>query len=85
MLTACTHRDGFAVTAKVMKVMPGGKDGYTAEIQDADGKTYHAVISRVNMAVAGIYRELKVGEEALFFGDSTQLENGISIRVLKLH
>ena len=39
-----------------------GRDGYTAELKDDDGKTYSAVISSVNLAGSGKYREVGIGD-----------------------
>jgi RecJ-like exonuclease len=50
-----------SVKGKVTQIVRG-RDGYTAEIITGDGKTYSAVISTVNLAGAGQYREVKIGD-----------------------
>lgn len=57
-----------SVKGKVTQIVRG-KDGYTAEIITADGKTYSAVVSSVNLAGSGQYREVKIGDVIEVEGD----------------
>lgn len=50
-----------SVKGKVIKIQRG-KDGYTAEIKADEDKTYFAVVSSVNLAGTGQYREVKIGD-----------------------
>ena len=60
-----------------------GKDGYTAEIKADDGKTYSAVISSVNLAGSGRYKEVKIGDLIEVKGEDV-LGDGSTIKVTDL-
>jgi hypothetical protein len=61
-----------------------GKDGYTAEIIAGDGKTYSAVVSSVNLAGSGQYREVKIGETIEVEGEDVSGDGGSTIKVVVL-
>lgn len=63
---------------KVTKIQRG-KDGYTAEIDAGDGKTYSAVISSVELAAK--YREVKIGDAIAVEGEDV-FGDGKTIRVI---
>ena len=61
-----------------------GKDGYTAEIKTDAGKTYSAVISSVNLAGSGQYREVKIGDVIEVEGEDVLGDGGSTIKVTVL-
>jgi RecJ-like exonuclease len=71
-----------SVKGKVTQIIRG-KDGYTAEIISGDGKTYSAVISSVNLAGSGQYREVKIGDAIEVEGENVS-SDGSMIRVTAL-
>lgn len=71
-----------SVKGKVTQINRG-KDGYTAEIKTGDNKTYSAVISSVNLAGSGQYREVKVGETIEVEGEDV-MGDGKTIKVTVL-
>jgi RecJ-like exonuclease len=73
---------GVSVKGKVTQITRG-KDGYTAGIKTDDGKTHFAVVSSVNLAGAGQYREVKVGDVIEVEGEDVA-GDGSAIRVAVL-
>ncbi|CAN5507777.1 hypothetical protein BH10ACI1_BH10ACI1_25020 [soil metagenome] len=71
-----------SVKGKVTQIQRG-KDGYTAEIKGDDDKTYSAVISSVNMAGPGQYREVKIDDVIEVEGEDVS-GDGRTIRVTVL-
>jgi len=80
-LTACAMQKQFSATGTVTGITRG-KDGYMANLTNAQGKEYTAVISRIHLQKA--YTDLKEGDQVKVWGDTTLLDNKISIRVKKL-
>ncbi|HEY8558986.1 MAG TPA: hypothetical protein VIL74_01185 [Pyrinomonadaceae bacterium] len=60
-----------------------GKDGYTAKIKTLDGKIYAAVVSAVDLAGTGKYRQLKAGDSVRVEGEDA-LGDGGTIKVTDL-
>lgn len=71
-----------SVKGKVTRI-ERGKDGYAAEIKTGDGKTYSAVISSVNLAGSGQYREVGIGDAIDVEGENVS-SDGSTIRVTVL-
>ena len=61
-----------------------GRDGYTAEIKTDNGKTYSAVVSSVNLAGSGQYKEVKVGDVIEVEGEDVFGDGGSMIKVTVL-
>jgi hypothetical protein len=72
------------VTGQVVEINQG-KDGYSAKIKTADGKTYVPTISIPNMADPKDYRAVKAGETITVTGEAFPVEEDIMIKVTKLH
>jgi uncharacterized protein YdbL (DUF1318 family) len=80
---ACARVGNFSATGTVA-ALERGKDGYTALLKTNKGEQYNAVISRVNLADGKQYQELAVGDKVTLYGDSMQLGETISIKVMKI-
>jgi|GEM_PF-502235 len=72
-----------SVKGKVTQITRG-KDGYTAEIKNDDGKTYSAVVSSVNLAGSAQYREVKIGDVIEVAGEDVLGDGGSTIKVTAL-
>ena len=51
--TAQSSESSIMEAQGIIKAMENGKDGYTALLQDTDGKSYRVIISIVNMNKSG--------------------------------
>jgi hypothetical protein len=72
------------VTGQVFEINQG-KDGYSAKLKNAEGKTYVATISIPNMANPKDYRAVKTGEEITVTGEAFPVEEDVIIKVTRLH
>ena len=71
------------VTGSVVSINQG-KDGYTAEIKDAQGMAYFATISIPNLDDAKQYRAVKVGDNITVTGEEWEMEGKKQIKATEL-
>jgi len=77
------NNQAMTVTGVVKEVQPG-KDGYTAQLVTAAGKTYFATISHSNLKDHTQYRAVKTGDTITVKGDAWQMEQEQHITVREL-
>lgn len=83
-------KDKQELTAKEMEIsglikgIENGKDGYTATLVTADGKTYQVVISRINLQISNSkYERYALGDRIWVRGESWKdAENQIHIKAV---
>jgi len=86
VIDAAHPREGdiITITGKVTEINKG-KDGYSAKLKTAEGKTYIGTISIPNMTDPKDFRSVAIGEEITITGVAFPVEDDVMIKVTKLH
>lgn len=80
---SCAVKDNTIFTGRVVEIQQG-KDGYTAKIEDQNGKVYYGLVSISNLGGPEFFQKAELGDEISVKGTLWKMEEEDHIKVEKI-